>query len=287
MTAAFFKMSFSSLRLAIFASQAAQLVRCGLLASGSRPCAPELRRLRALPHPPVEDALADLEISGHIGHRFSHTHKADGLGFELCGISFSGHCIHGRLFPYFVVQKSSRTSKGFDLLKEALPRAIENMVFQFVVLGTGDRRLEDFMRGLTRAYPGRVGDYIGFSDELSHLIEAGSDFFLMPSLYEPCGLNQMYSMKYGTLPIVRATGGLDDSVQNYDESSGAGTGFKFWEPTASALYYTIGWAVSTWFDRPRHIARLRQQALAQEFSWDISAGKYLEVYEHALRRKRS
>jgi len=177
--------------------------------------------------------------------------------------------------------------KGFDLLKEALPRAIEDMVFQFVVLGTGDRRMEDFMRGLTSAYPGRVGDYIGFSNELSHLIEAGSDFFVMPSLYEPCGLNQMYSMKYGTLPIVRATGGLDDSVQNYDESSGTGTGFKFWEPTASALYYTIGWAVSTWFDRPEHIAKLRQQAMAQEFSWDISASKYLEVYEHALRRKRS
>jgi starch synthase len=132
-----------------------------------------------------------------------------------------------------------------------------------------------------------VGAQIGFSNELSHWIEAGSDFFLMPSLYEPCGLNQMYSMKYGTLPVVRATGGLDDTVQNYDEQTGEGTGFKFWQPTAQALYDTIGWAVSTWFDRPLHIERLREQAMAQEFSWRESARKYVEVYQYALAKKQS
>ncbi|HUE80903.1 MAG TPA: glycosyltransferase [Pyrinomonadaceae bacterium] len=160
------------------------------------------------------------------------------------------------------------------------------MVVQLVVLGTGDSGTETFFRWLTSVYPGRVGSYIGFSNELSHLIEAGSDFFLMPSLYEPCGLNQSYSMKYATLPIVRATGGLDDTVENYDEATGAGTGFKFWDATASALYYTIGWAVSTWYDRPHHIAQMRQQAMVQDFSWSDSAQKYVKVYEHALRNRR-
>ena len=123
--------------------------------------------------------------------------------------------------------------------------------------------------------------------DLSHLIEAGSDFFLMPSLYEPCGLNQIYSLKYGTLPIVRATGGLEDTVQNYNEATGEGTGFKFWAPTAQALYNTIGWAVSMWYDRPHHMVKLRQQAMAQNFDWHNSARQYIEVYQHALRRKRT
>ena len=157
---------------------------------------------------------------------------------------------------------------------------------QLIVLGTGDADTENFFRWLTGIYPGRVGGFIGFSNEVSHLIEAGSDFFLMPSRYEPCGLNQSYSMKYGTLPIVRATGGLDDTVQNYDEATGAGTGFKFLEPRGRALYDTIGWAVSTWFDRPHHIAQLRQQAMAQDFSWRDSALQYVDVYEHALRNRR-
>jgi starch synthase len=161
------------------------------------------------------------------------------------------------------------------------------MVMQFVVLGNGDMDTENFFRYLGAAYPGRVGAHIGFSPELSHLIEAGCDFFLMPSLYEPCGLNQIYSLKYGTLPVVRATGGLDDTVQNYDEATGNGTGFKFWEPAGRALYYCIGWAVATWFDRPQHILQLRQQAMAQNFDWTVSAQHYVDVYQHALRKKQA
>jgi starch synthase len=188
--------------------------------------------------------------------------------------------------PVFGIVSRFAQQKGFNLLREALPRALRDMLMQLVVLGTGDKNTENFFHFLSNSSPGRVGSFIGFSNELSHLIEAGSDFFLMPSLYEPCGLNQSYSMKYGTLPVVRATGGLDDTVQNYDERRGAGTGFKFWETTGRALYDTIGWAVSTWFDRPQHMAQLRQQAMAQDFSWSDSALKYVEVYEHALRNKR-
>ena len=189
--------------------------------------------------------------------------------------------------PVFGIVSRFAAQKGFDLLREALPGALSDMEMQVVVLGTGDKETEDFFHWLSATFPGRAGSYIGFSNEMSHLIEAGSDFFLMPSLYEPCGLNQSYSMKYGTLPIVRATGGLDDTVHNYDEATGAGTGFKFWEVSSGALYYTIGWAVATWFDRPQHIAQLRRQAMSQEFLWSDAARQYVMVYEHALRNKRS
>jgi len=189
--------------------------------------------------------------------------------------------------PLFGVVSRFAQQKGFDLLARALPRALDTMDLQCVVLGAGDAGTESFFRSLTTAYPGRVGSYIGYHNDLSHLIEAGSDFFLMPSLYEPCGLNQMYSLKYGTLPIVRATGGLQDSVTNYEEATGAGTGFKFTAATAQALSDTIGWAVSTWYDRPRHIEQLRRTAMNQDFSWKGSAQKYVEVYQHAITRRRT
>jgi starch synthase len=156
------------------------------------------------------------------------------------------------------------------------------MVMQVVILGTGDSFTEHFFRWLCEANRGRANAHIGFSPEIAHLIEAGSDFFLMPSIYEPCGLNQMYSSLYGTVPIVRATGGLDDTVENYDEATGGGTGFKFWEISDRALYYTIGWAVSTWYDRPQHYAAMQQRGMARDFTWEASARQYERVYDHAL-----
>jgi starch synthase len=176
--------------------------------------------------------------------------------------------------------------KGLDLLAQSIEGMMASMLVQFVILGSGDKAIESYYGGLPARYPGRIGSYIGFSEELSHWIEAGSDFFIMPSIYEPCGLNQMYSLKYGTLPIVRATGGLDDTVEQYDETSGAGTGFKFYEPSASAIYYTVGWAVSTYFDRPEHIQKMIQAAMAQDFSWEKSARQYEALYERAIANKR-
>jgi starch synthase len=187
--------------------------------------------------------------------------------------------------PLFGVITRFAHQKGMDLLIEASRPALDRMALQLVVLGSGDRHVEDYFRWLPSAYPGRVGSYIGFSNELSHLIEAGSDFFLMPSFYEPCGLNQMYSLKYGTLPVVRATGGLNDSVENYDERTGEGTGFKFFLPTGEALHDTIGWAVSTWFDRPHHIQAMRKRGMEKRFGWENSARKYVEVYRAAIRKK--
>ena len=176
--------------------------------------------------------------------------------------------------------------KGLDLLAAALDAILSNMAMQFVIVGSGDPELEGYYASLPRRYPGRVGSFIGYHNELAHLIEAGADFFIMPSIYEPCGLNQMYSLKYGTLPIVRATGGLNDTVEQYDEATGAGTGFKFWEPSPAAIYYTVGWAVSTYYDRPTHMAQLIQRAMTRDFSWERSMDGYLAAYRRAIRNKR-
>ncbi|MFH1067162.1 MAG: glycosyltransferase, partial [bacterium] len=138
---------------------------------------------------------------------------------------------------------------------------------------------------LPQRHPGRVGSYIGFNNALAHLIEAGSDFFVMPSRFEPCGLNQMYSMAYGTPPIVRAIGGLADSVEQYVEGQDRGTGFMFWESSANALYYSIGWACATYYDRPQEYCAMQQRGMRRDFSCKRSAQKYLDVYRWAVSAK--
>jgi starch synthase len=153
-----------------------------------------------------------------------------------------------------------------------------DMKLQLLLLGTGEAWCENEIKGLSS----RLGNFkakIGYDEKLSHLIEAGSDFFLMPSRYEPCGLNQMYSLAYGTLPIVRNTGGLADTVENFDQETGAGTGFVFDDLTPNAIYNTIGWAVWAWYNRREHIEAMRLRAMERDFSWEKSARKYLEIYE--------
>ena len=151
-----------------------------------------------------------------------------------------------------------------------------------MVLGNGETWLEDSFKNLTASNSGKIASFIGFDSALSHLVEAGSDFFVMPSRFEPCGLNQMYSMIYGTLPIVRKTGGLSDTVEQYQQGTGVGTGFVFDLPTADALYNTIGWACSTWYDRPEDIAVMRMNAMSADFSWKNSAAQYEQVYDWAI-----
>lgn len=176
--------------------------------------------------------------------------------------------------------------KGYHLLAPAIEGMLKDMEAQFIILGSGSPDLQDYFGAIPSRFPGKAASWIGYNVALSHEIEAGCDFFLMPSLYEPCGLNQLYSLRYGTLPVVRATGGLDDTVENYDEATGNGTGFKFEAATVDALYNTIGWAVSTWYDRPAHIAKLRKKAMQQDFSWDKSTAVYEEAYHKALANKR-
>ena len=187
--------------------------------------------------------------------------------------------------PLFGVVSRLVGQKGLDLLARAIDDVMKNMHVQFVILGSGEKALEASFRRLAVQYPGRVGSYIGYNNEISHWIEAGADFFVMPSRYEPCGLNQMYSLKYGTLPVVRATGGLDDTVQQYDERTGEGTGFKFQDANPTAVYYAIGWAVSTYYDRKEHLRRMIQQAMVQDFSWEMSTRQYERLYQRALENK--
>ena len=175
--------------------------------------------------------------------------------------------------------------KGVQLLEGTVERVVNEMFVQVVLLGSGNPRYEQYFRSLPERYPGKIGAYIGFHEEMAHGIEAGADFFVMPSLYEPCGLNQMYSLRYGTLPIVCATGGLDDTIENYSEATGNGTGFKFRDATPDALYYTIGWAISTYYDRPDHLRMLREKAMRKDFSWERSVGEYESLIETAIMAK--
>lgn len=178
------------------------------------------------------------------------------------------------------------SQKGLDLLAATIAPIIENMAVQFAILGSGDKGLESFYSDLTHRFPGKIGVNIGYNNELAHLIEAGSDFFIMPSVYEPCGLNQIYSLRYGTLPIVRATGGLDDTVIQYNEKTGQGTGFKFWEASPQAIYYAVGWAASTYYDRKPHQNKMIRQAMGMDYSWDRSAIEYEKAYLRAIRNKK-
>lgn len=175
--------------------------------------------------------------------------------------------------------------KGYHFIASIIDPLIDNMKVQFCILGTGDKGLEGFFGDLPKRYPGRVGSYIGYSNELSHLIEAGCDLFVMPSLFEPCGLNQMYSLRYGTLPIVHATGGLEDTVENYNEQTGEGTGFKFYDSNPSALYNTIGWAVSVYYDHRDRFNEMQQRGMKIDNSWEKSAKEYVKAYELAILNK--
>jgi starch synthase len=172
--------------------------------------------------------------------------------------------------------------KGLDLIS-SVAAELPHLGARFVVLGTGEPTYEAMWRRLAAQFPDRIGVRIGFDEGLSHLIEGGSDLFLMPSRFEPCGLNQMYSLRYGTLPLVRATGGLDDTVENYDPYTGQGTGFKFWEASGVALVDTLRWALRV-YEHPDVWRRLQRAAMAGDFSWARSAAAYVEVYEAAMAR---
>jgi len=173
--------------------------------------------------------------------------------------------------------------KGFDLIAQVVREFLDEDV-AMVALGAGDHHYESFFRMLADARPDRVGVRVGFDNVLAHRIEAGADLFLMPSRYEPCGLSQMYSMKYGTIPLVRATGGLDDTVEPFEQKSGQGTGFKFWDATGPALLDTLRWALHCYRDR-KAWGKLMQNAMARNFSWEVAAQKYVEVYERARAQR--
>ena len=186
--------------------------------------------------------------------------------------------------PLFCLVARLVKQKGIDLLAEALPRILDLDV-QFALLGSGESWSHVFFEQLARARPDKFVCRIGFDPAIVHRIIAGSDFFVMPSRFEPCGLTQMYSMRYGTLPVVHATGGLDDTVENFDEAGLQGTGFKFHQLTAGALYDTIGWATHTYYHNEKAIRTMMRRAMSKRFTWEEAACKYEDLYRFAVRRK--
>lgn len=169
--------------------------------------------------------------------------------------------------------------KGLDLIAAARAE-LTQVDASFVVLGTGEARYQEMWRALAAAAPDRIAVRIGYDEHTAHLIHAGSDVFLLPSRFEPCGLSQMYAQRYGTVPVVRATGGLDDSVDQYDGASGRGTGFKFHEYSPAALLGTLRYALATYHDREAWRV-LQQNGMARDFSWDVAARAYARAYERA------
>jgi starch synthase len=176
------------------------------------------------------------------------------------------------------------SQKGIDLVMSAAPGFLD-LGCQIVVLGEGDREFHDELQQFRDRHPDRVGIYLGFNEGLAHVIEAGADLFLMPSRYEPCGLNQMYSLRYGTPPVVRMTGGLADTVVNATEDNLAdnrATGFTFHDYAPSALYETVKWALMLYRDRPPDFRQIVRTAMAQDWSWDRSALAYEALYRKVM-----
>ena len=183
-----------------------------------------------------------------------------------------------------VVSSISRLAdqKGFDLVSEGFEKLLSHNI-QYILLGTGERKYHELFTELARKHPQAFSVKITYDNALAHLIEAGSDMFLMPSQYEPCGLNQLYSLKYGTVPIVRAVGGLDDTISDDPSRPGDQTGFKFHEYALDAMFEALERALTTYRNRNDWLS-LMKRCMAQDFSWEKSAEAYHALYERAIQR---
>jgi len=172
--------------------------------------------------------------------------------------------------------------KGLDLVCDGLER-IFGLGASLVILGTGLPKYHEYLERAAEIHKGRLAVILKFDENLAHLIEAGSDLFLMPSLYEPCGLNQMYSLRYGTVPVVRSTGGLADTVTDDDAAGGAGNGFAFTVYTTEALLDALGRAIAAFRD-PARWTRIVRAGMSADNSWGASAGRYIDLYRDALEK---
>jgi len=171
-------------------------------------------------------------------------------------------------------------SKGIDLIQKAFPQIIDQEI-QFILLGTGDKNYHTFFDQMSRKYRQKFACYLGFNDDLAHLIEGGADMLLMPSKYEPCGLNQMYSLKYGTVPLVRETGGLADTVIRYNEKTGQGNGFMFKKYNTIDFLAELKHAIKI-YNNKEAWAKIVRNGMKADFSWNSSAKKYIELYKTIL-----
>jgi len=172
--------------------------------------------------------------------------------------------------------------KGLDLIA-AVARDLASLDATFVIVGSGEPRYQDMWKILSQSWPDRMSAFIGFDERRAHLVEGGADIFLMPSRFEPCGLNQMYSLRYGTVPVVRAVGGLVDTVRPHSPSNGRGTGFLFSDYTPQAMMAAIGAALAAYRNR-KMWTRLQKNGMRADFSWDRSAAEYVKMYQRLGRR---
>jgi starch synthase len=180
--------------------------------------------------------------------------------------------------PVIAIISRLVSQKGYDLIRQLAGAILQTGSF-FIALGAGAKEYEDFLQRWHDSAPSQVGIYNGYAGEpLAHQIEAGADIFLMPSHYEPCGLNQMYSMRYGTVPVVRATGGLDDTVENYNADSNTGNGFKFGPYNAGALLEKIREALY-FYSKPETWQKIQLNGMSMDNSWDAAAAKYVQLYQ--------
>jgi starch synthase len=181
--------------------------------------------------------------------------------------------------PVIGIVSRFAAQKGFDLISQIMERlAREGLIM--VVLGNGDKTYEEMFQRLAKQFPQKIAVKVAYDNTIAHKIEGGSDMFLMPSRYEPCGLNQIYSLKYGTVPIVRATGGLDDTIEHWVPRTGKGTGFKFTDYNGEALLLTIKEALRAFRDQ-NSWQQLMRNGMSKDFSWGASAKEYIRVYERA------
>jgi starch synthase len=175
------------------------------------------------------------------------------------------------------------TQKGFDLLAQAFDQLLQENMF-LMILGTGEPYYENLLRGWQERNAHKVAVAITYDETLAHKVEAGSDIVLMPSRSEPCGLNQIYGMKYGTVPVVRATGGLDDTVQEWSAEAGTGTGFRFNEYLPEELLQALRRAFASFADR-KQWQKLMRNGMARDYSWTKPAKEYIQLYEEIVRRR--
>jgi starch synthase len=187
--------------------------------------------------------------------------------------------------PVYGVVSRLADQKGLDVFIECIDEMLKQDDVQIVVVGSGEKWQEAALANYARTYPGKFGCHIGYSNKLAHMVEAGADFFVMPSRYEPCGLNQMYSMRYGTVPIVRSTGGLEDTVVNYTAKDlDRATGFKFYDLYPEALRDTLRWAAFIYRNDKAALEIMMTNGMKTDFSWHHTAVDYEELYKHAKSR---
>jgi starch synthase len=233
----------------------------------------------------VDYSIWNPETDKYLPHNYSINNMSGKLKnkkflLEKLGLKFKSEV------PVIGIVSRLAIQKGFDIIGSVLKDLLQ-LNLQFVVLGSGEELYENMLQKAAIQNPDKIAVYFGYSEEIAHLIEAGSDIFLMPSRYEPCGLNQIYSLKYGTVPVVRKTGGLADTVQDWNEynqfGQDIGNGFSFYEYSGDALLRSVERAINDF--QNKHVWRkIQQNGMEKDYSWKHSAEEYVKLYQKTINK---